>query len=371
MSDKDDLQTGAAEPSSPKGGRRVRSILLGALIVVALAALVCVAISMISPGFFDGILNATPLTRDGVVLTFGDFEVTAQEYNHYVYPYKAQQVEAGNENYWKTNLEKNAELIATAEEFLTERYAQLAWAQELGVTATAEDIEKAVDEVRESYGGEEAFYDFLEQNYLTLELYNRLVGQSLTLDNLAAALQQDTAFTAVTQSDADAYVQQQGLLGAKHIFFLTQGLEDEQVAEKRALAQEVLAKLEAGEDFDSLMRTYTEDTGLLSYPNGYVFEEGAMVEAFTQAVKALQPGAHSGVVESELGFHIILRTQPGAKDMVLGLQSSTMTVEDLIVNERIDAKTAEYIASNGVKKGAGYAKLNVDQTKWDYPVVNP
>lgn len=364
-------QTSETEKApAPKKRNKLKNILLSVLLVVVIAALACVAINMFVPGFLDGILNTTPLTRDSVVMTLGDFKITAEEYNHYLYPYKAEKVAAGDENYWKTHLEENKELIQTAEDFFIDKYAMLGWAEELGVTATDEEIETAVAETKASYETEEEFYAMLEENYVTLDLYYRLVGQSLTQNKLLEALNADETFTAVTDEEAAAYIEAQGLLGAKHIFFLTQGLEDAEIAEKKLLAAEVLAKLEAGEDFDELMYTYTEDTGLYSYPNGYVFTPDQMVEAFTEAVQALAVGEHSAIVESELGLHIILRTQPAATDYVMSADGSASTLQSLLLQERFDARLDEYVASNGIKKGFGYSKLNVDQTKWDYPVVN-
>ena len=354
-------ETSAAEPAdvadapAPKKKGKVKNILLSVLLVVVIAALACVAVNMFVPGFLDGIFNTTPLTRGGVVMTLGEYQITAEEYNHYLYPYKAEKIEAGDENYWKTNLEENAKLIEQAETFLTEKYALLSWAEERGVTATDEEVEAAIEEVKAQFETEEEFYAMLEENYVTLELYHRIVKQSLTQDNLLAALNEDETFTAVTDEDVAAYVEAQNLLGAKHIFFLTQGLEEAEIAEKKALADEILAKIEAGEAFDELMYTYSEDSGIYSYPNGYVFTEDQMVEAFSEAVKSLAVGEHSGVVESELGFHIILRTQPAAGDTILTADGSGADFQDAILSERFDAKLAEYVSSNGIKKGFGYS----------------
>ena len=58
------------------------------------------------------------------------------------------------------------------------------------------------------------------------------------------------------------------------------------------------------------MNQYSEDTGLESSPDGYVFSAGKMVEAFESATRSLEPGQLSGIVESEFGYHIILRLDP-------------------------------------------------------------
>ncbi len=86
------------------------------------------------------------------------------------------------------------------------------------------------------------------------------------------------------------------LMAAKHIL----------VTDKK-VATELYNKLKKGADFDQLMVQYTEDTGLESYPDGYVFSEGEMVAEFELATKSLRVGQISDVVESIYGYHIIKR----------------------------------------------------------------
>ena len=79
--------------------------------------------------------------------------------------------------------------------------------------------------------------------------------------------------------------------------------------EKRKNAEDVLRSLQRGNiSFDGLMREYSEDTAWTEYPDGYTFTFGEMVTAFEQASFALQAGETSGIVESELGYHIIMVT---------------------------------------------------------------
>lgn len=77
--------------------------------------------------------------------------------------------------------------------------------------------------------------------------------------------------------------------------------------ETRALAQEVLQKVKAGEDFAELAKKYSTDPG--SAEKGGVlppFEPGVMVFPFEKAAFALRtPGEVSGLVESQFGYHII------------------------------------------------------------------
>lgn len=131
-----------------------------------------------------------------------------------------------------------------------------------------------------------------------------------------------TLTSAPTQDELNQYVYQ-----AKHILLLTvdmdgtptvqdgayvyPSLDEETIAEKKALADDLLAQLRSSDDpealFDELMNEYSEDTGLESNPDGYTTTVGQMVPAFEETALSLDFGEISDVVESSYGYHIILR----------------------------------------------------------------
>ena len=90
-------------------------------------------------------------------------------------------------------------------------------------------------------------------------------------------------------------------------------LDDATVAEKKALAEDILSQLNASDDpstlFDELMNEYSEDEGLANSPEGYTATLGQMVSPYEKAALALSFGQVSGIVESEYGYHIIIRDQ--------------------------------------------------------------
>lgn len=125
------------------------------------------------------------------------------------------------------------------------------------------------------------------------------------------------------QEDLEKFAQDNDVLAAKHILLLTQdsqtgqALSEEEAAQKKAKAEELLAQLQAISDpaqleekFDELMNANSEDTGLAANPDGYAFTTGEMVQEFEDATRALEPGQISGLVESSYGYHIILRLEP-------------------------------------------------------------
>ena len=77
-------------------------------------------------------------------------------------------------------------------------------------------------------------------------------------------------------------------------------------AEALALAQELRARIIAGEDFATLVQEYSDDTTSVAAGGdlGW-FGRGAMVAPFEEAAFSLEPGQISEPIKSDFGYHII------------------------------------------------------------------
>ena len=83
---------------------------------------------------------------------------------------------------------------------------------------------------------------------------------------------------------------------------------------ERALA--ILERARAGEDFDMLIREYGSDPGMETYPEGYSFVSGVMIESFYDATMGLAIGEISDLVPSIFGYHIIQRVEPDRNNVM-------------------------------------------------------
>ena len=120
-------------------------------------------------------------------------------------------------------------------------------------------------------------------------------------------------------------------------------LDEATIQEKKAKADELLSQLRAAEDpvalFDTLMNENSEDEGLQTNPDGYTAYKGQMVSAFEDTALALKDGEISDVVESEYGYHIILRLSVDPEDYRSAAASARL---DDTLYQRMDAQTVEY-----------------------------
>ncbi len=241
-------------------------------------------------------------------------------------------------------------------------------AAETGCTFTAENQAAYQDELADmvkQLGGQENYALWLSRAGLSQAGMDHLNQVSYLYQDLRTALYGDNGPNAPTDADMDAYIQENDLLSAKHILLLTvdkndynaetgvyASLEPDVVARKKARAEELLAQLRASKDpaalFDTLMKEYSEDSGLASNPDGYVFTAGEMEPAFEAATRALAIGEISDVVESGYGYHIILRQDP-----------DTAELRSKWTDAQMDAMMEELTGSAKVETKPEYDKLDV------------
>ncbi len=335
------------EPGLLSGLKKRLPILAAVAVVAAVAILVC-TLFLPRKSSVDAVLdyvddllpaNATDVAMetvgvpsDEVLLTVNGAEVTAEEYLYWLgnvtsyydmmSAYSGSAMDLTREAQEGVTWDEQLKLAARDNSVLLALVPELA--REFGVELTAEDLQGVADDRAaniEGVGGAEVYAYQLQAMgisdaaALKLEATSVLYGkvQEAWLDRLTGELTDETV---------DQYVEENDLLKAKHILLMTidqatgQKLDDETVAQKKAQADELLSELRADPaKFDELMNANSEDTGLVTNPGGYTFTAGNMVPAFEEGTRALEYGEISEVIESEYGYHIILRLDPDNEEL--------------------------------------------------------
>jgi len=241
------------------------------------------------------------------------------------------------------------------------------------IAAYAEDLTNQ-DPANEGLLDEEVFDRYLAMLGIDNDMFLRLSGFEYLYNDL---VQQ------VLTGGSDLYLEEEGYneyaFYADHILIATKDLStneplsEEMVAKKRALAEDLLTKLQASDDMETLFAQfadeYSEDTGREAYPTGYIFTPGTMVAEFENAVMELEVGGLSGIVESQFGYHIILRRDltEGLKEQPeemtklaelhmdtlinMVIENSSVTVNDNIAELDLGAVYAAYMEKTGQSTG--------------------
>ncbi len=132
----------------------------------------------------------------------------------------------------------------------------------------------------------------------------------------------------------------------KHVLLMNEGTEAKKRTkeESKALAEEVLKKLNAGEDMEKLVTEYSEDNGAATNKGEYTFTKNdSYVQSFKDWAFAAKDG-DTGIVESEYGYHVMKFISRQPKPLADVKDDLTKFLRDQKFEEMITAaeKDAKY-----------------------------
>jgi NIMA-interacting peptidyl-prolyl cis-trans isomerase 1 len=137
-------------------------------------------------------------------------------------------------------------------------------------------------------------------------------GGPKTASSQSAGTESPTGAGTTTTKTADAPKK----IGARHVLIQWMGSERAPTAvvrsrdQARAVAEEVLRRARAGDDFARLAIEFSDEPGAGGRGGSLGrFGHGQMVPAFEAAAFKLEIGQISEIVESPFGFHVIQRTE--------------------------------------------------------------
>lgn len=181
----------------------------------------------------------------------------------------------------------------------------------------------------EQYGAEE-YAKQLQQMCLSDAYFRQVVETGYLFQSLQEKLFGEGGEMAATDEQLIAAAEEQGLMLAKHILISKKDatgadLSEADAAAAKTKAEDLLSQLRAVsgdaqvELFDALMNEHSADgrnsDGTLAAAAGYLFGAGEMVPEFEAGAKALEYGQISDLVETDYGYHIILRLTPADSQM--------------------------------------------------------
>lgn len=328
---------------------------------VALVVMLVVVLGGTIWGTASTTIHYQPLDSGApVVMTVNGDEVCADEYAGYMLYnmayYANMYAQFGMSDVWDDEYAAatlGASMPSAAKDQSVYARVVLQKFNELGLKLTY-DQEKQMSQLRQDTiddMGYDAFlkqigsFGFSDQSYSNFmyisQCYNALNDYYFGTNGTNVPSDED-----LRQYFADNYI------AAKHILISTvdstTGETIRTDAEAKAEAQKILDRINAGEDYDTLMNEYSEDPGLSGNPDGYIFTEGEMVTEFYDGAKALAEGEVSGLVKSDYGYHIIKREPldvDGQFENYKGLLTTAVagTMDDLLTQwmQEADVQTTE------------------------------
>ena len=221
---------------------------------------------------------------------------------------------------------------ATVEQLIADKIVA-SEAKKQKITISDEELNKEVDKLKESYGGEEVFDQVLASNNTTVDVLKEDLKNYLTMRELIEPQIEITDEELKTYFDENKdSLGEAEQVKASHI--LVEGEET---------AKEIKQKLADGADFAELAKEYSTDEG--SKENGGelgFFPRGTMVTEFEDVAFSLPMNEISEPVKSDYGYHIIkVEEKKEAKEA--DFDDSKAAIKETLIDEKMESEYTTWL----------------------------
>ena len=290
--------------------------------LAAMGAMTAVVLGATIGGVSSMMIHYKPLNEGAeTVLTVNGDAVAADEYSGYMLYnmqyYASMYAQMGLTDLW-SNKDMAKSLGASMPEAAEQQaiYARVVMQKfnELGLKLSYNEQKEMASVRRNSIAntGKDAYLNQIAQFGFSDQTYQNFMYISQCYQALNDYYFGENGVNTPSDEDIQKYYED-NYITAKHILITTvdpaSGETKRTDEEAKKEAQSILDRINAGEDFDTLMNQYSEDTGLSNNPNGYTFTEGQMLTEFYDGAKALAEDEVSELVKSSYGYHIIKRVK--------------------------------------------------------------
>ena len=177
-----------------------------------------------------------------------------------------------------------------------------------------ESSTKRLDAILKRAGSEEALTRQLKsvgltQAELKAKMLEEATAEAVLERELKVAISDDAAKKFYDENPTR--FEEPETVRASHILIATKDqatgtdLTEAQKKAKRKLAEDLLKRAKAGEDFAALAKEYSDDPGSKDKGGEYTFPRGQMVPEFESAAFSLNTNQVSDIVTTQFGYHII------------------------------------------------------------------
>ena len=208
------------------------------------------------------------------------------------------------------------------------------------------------------------FREALIAQGLDYDEYRETVRRELTLSSLSRQYGQRNA--TLSEAEVDEFIKLSGADSANYEYRLSHiliALPDaatpEQIEVAKNRAQEILAQLDQGAQFEELANTFSSGAAALQGGDLGWRKKAEIPSLFTSQVLSMEPGDYAGPIRSASGFHIVYLNERRDTEQTLSKQTRSrhilIKVNELISEEDARARLREF--RERVEAGEDFARL--------------
>ena len=320
---------------------RIAAKLAGALALVAVSA-IGFAAGPKAPGDMIAVVNGTIITQ-GEVDRLMNFELRRAAQN-------GQQISEAEMPKIKNSI---LDSLIVGELLFQE-------SKKKGVQVQPETVTEKLNLVKKRFPNEAEFEKALAENKMTESKIREDIKRDMAIQALID--KEVDSKVEVTDEESKTFYdtnpqlfQQPERVKASHILIkVDEGATEEKKAEARKKIRDVQQKVQKGEDFAELAKTYSEGPSAPKGGDLDFFGRGQMVKPFEDAAFSLKPNETSGIVETQFGYHLIKVVDKQPSQMVAYADVKDR-IDKHLKNEKL--KTERQLYFDKLKKDAKIEKF--------------
>jgi peptidyl-prolyl cis-trans isomerase SurA len=282
---------------------------------------------------------------DRIVAVVNDDIILLSELNRVFDPYA--------ENIRRRGLpieEERAMLFKVREEILSHLIDRKLTDQEskrLGITVSDKEIDSAIERIKEAnFYTDESMREALEKEGMTMEEYREQMEEQILRSKLVNFEVRSKII--ITKEDIASYYESHKDVyqGKKKYHFrnilMKAPAEDDKKIEVKEKMEIILARLKAGEPFEKLAEKYSELPSAAKGGDLGVFEYDVLSPQLKEAIKGLNTGDVTPVLDTDLGYQIFFIqeiVEPESKS----LEEALPEIEENLYKEIVDSKFKSWL----------------------------
>ena len=211
------------------------------------------------------------------------------------------------------------------------------------------EVDARINQVKQQFPSEDLFMQTLIERKMTLNQIKADARQDIAIGRMieseiaprvAVKPEQVEAFY---KKNPDQFKQPERVRASHILISVPETADAAAKAQAKSKAGQILKDLKAGKDFAALAKQHSQDPG--SAVNGGdlgFFQQGQMVGPFNDVAFSLKPGATSGLVETQFGFHII-RVAEKQPERAVPLDEVRPKLEQYLQNLNKETETEAFV----------------------------
>jgi len=213
-----------------------------------------------------------------------------------------------------------------------------------GFEVTEEELDEQFDIYKEQFPSEEDFDAYLKSNNLSEDYIKNSMKKDQLINKYINDYVENIDFSEEELKDYyDANKNQIDSVKASHI-----------LVKDPVLAQDILAKLYEGGDFEELAAEHSIDGSAQRGGDLGYFKRGDMIPEFEEVAFSLETGELSGLVESQYGIHIIK-----VMDRKVTFEDNREDLKEALKNQKYNEKLEEVKENAEIEKIVDYEEIDL------------